>query len=183
MSENLTEAESQALNRDIGQLEALIEELLTYARLDRPQTELSLTTPDFPARISDHVEDIQMVNPQREVATATLTHGNYGALDMRLMERVLDNLVNNALRYSSQRVAVSLTLQGSHASLLVEDDGPGIAPEERERVFEPFVRLDPSRDRATGGCGLGGDCPQYRPGDGRRSALRGQPSRRRPLLL
>lgn len=162
MSENLTEAESQALNRDIGQLEALIEELLTYARLDRPQTELSLTTPDFPARISDHVEDIQMVNPQREVATATLTHGNYGALDMRLMERVLDNLVNNALRYSSQRVAVSLTLQGSRASLLVEDDGPGIAPEERERVFEPFVRLDPSRDRATGGCGLGGDCPQYR---------------------
>ncbi len=80
------------------------------------------------------------------------------------MERVLDNLVNNALRYSSQRVAVSLTLQGSRASLLVEDDGPGIAPEERERVFEPFVRLDPSRDRATGGCGLGpGDCPQYRP--------------------
>ena len=63
------------------------------------------------------------------------------------MERVLDNLVNNALRYSSQRVAVSLTLQGSRASLLVEDDGPGIAPEERERVFEPFVRLDPSRDR------------------------------------
>lgn len=41
------------------------------------------------------------------------------------------------------------------ASLQVEDDGPGIAPEERERVFEPFVRLDPSRDRATGGCGLG----------------------------
>ena len=155
MSENLTEAESQALNRDIGQLEALIEELLTYARLDRPQTELSLTTPDFPAWISDHVEDIQMVNPQREVGLATLTRGNYGALDMRLMERVLDNLVNNALRYSSQRVAVSLTLQGSRASLQVDDDGPGIAPEERERVFEPFVRLDPSRDRATGGCGLG----------------------------
>lgn len=45
MSENLTEAESLALNRDIGQLEALIEELLTYARLDRPQNELKLTTP------------------------------------------------------------------------------------------------------------------------------------------
>ncbi|MDR8357865.1 two-component sensor histidine kinase, partial [Acinetobacter baumannii] len=75
--------------------------------LDRPQTELSLTTPDFPAWISDHVEDIQMVNPQREVGLATLTRGNYGALDMRLMERVLDNLVNNALRYSGQRVAVS----------------------------------------------------------------------------
>ncbi|OLX39102.1 sensor protein RstB, partial [Salmonella enterica subsp. enterica serovar Heidelberg] len=49
MSENLTPPESQALNRDIGQLEALIEELLTYARLDRPQNELMLTEPDLPA--------------------------------------------------------------------------------------------------------------------------------------
>ena len=71
------------------------------------------------------------------------------------MERVLDNLVNNALRYSNQRIQGSLTLQGSRATLRVEDDGPGIAPAEREKVFEPFVRLDPSRDRATGGCGLG----------------------------
>ncbi len=78
-----------------------------------------------------------MVNPQREVAPATLTHGNYGALDMRLMERVLDNLVNNALRYSSQRVAVSLTLQGSRASLLVEDDGPGIAPRSASGCLSP----------------------------------------------
>jgi two-component system sensor histidine kinase RstB len=74
---------------------------------------------------------------------------------MRLMERVLDNLVNNALRYSENQLRISLHLNGSEASLAVEDDGPGIAPDERERVFEPFVRLDPSRDRATGGCGLG----------------------------
>lgn len=155
MSENLTEAESQALNRDIGQLEALIEELLTYARLDRPQNELQLTTPNFPAWLGDRVEDMQTVNPQREVALSEVVGGDYGALDMRLMERVLDNLVNNALRYSNQRIQVSLTLQGSRATLRVEDDGPGIAPAEREKVFEPFVRLDPSRDRATGGCGLG----------------------------
>ncbi|PMC21323.1 two-component sensor histidine kinase, partial [Klebsiella aerogenes] len=74
--ENLTETESQALNRDIGQLEALIEELLTYARLDRPQNELNLTTPDFPAWIRAHVEDIQLVNPQREVALRQLTAGD-----------------------------------------------------------------------------------------------------------
>ncbi|MBR7420708.1 two-component sensor histidine kinase, partial [Klebsiella quasipneumoniae] len=75
--------------------------LLAYARLDGPQTELSLTTPDCPAGVSYHVEDIQMVNRQREVCLATLTRGNYGALGMRVMERVLDNLVNDALRYSS----------------------------------------------------------------------------------
>lgn len=155
MSENLTEAESLALNRDIGQLEALIEELLTYARLDRPQTELSLTTPDLPQWIATHVEDVQAVNPQREVTIDQITPGDYGALDMRLMERVLDNLINNAMRYSQSRIQVSLMLHGSMACLQVDDDGPGIAEGERERVFEPFVRLDPSRDRATGGCGLG----------------------------
>ncbi|EPH0094275.1 two-component system sensor histidine kinase RstB [Pluralibacter gergoviae] len=155
MSDNLTEAESQALNRDIGQLEALIEELLTYARLDRPQNELQLTQPDLPGWIAAHVEDIQSVNPQREVTLAQAASGDYGALDMRLMERVLDNLVNNAMRYSSEKVQVSLTQRGGRATLTVDDDGPGIAPEAREQVFEPFVRLDPSRDRATGGCGLG----------------------------
>ena len=155
MSENLTEAESLALNRDIGQLEALIEELLTYARLDRPQTELSLTTPDLPGWIAAHVEDVQSVNPQRQVVIGEITHGDFGALDMRLMERVLDNLINNAMRYSQSKIQVSLTLNGSQACLRVEDDGPGIAESKRERVFEPFVRLDPSRDRATGGCGLG----------------------------
>lgn len=154
MSENLTGAESQALNRDIGQLEALIEELLTYARLDRPQTELHLSTPDLPVWLQTHINDVQSVNPQRKLLTA-ITPGAYGALDMRLMERVLDNLMNNAMRYSETTLRIGLDLQGSQAILCVEDDGPGIESAEREKVFEPFVRLDPSRDRATGGCGLG----------------------------
>ena len=154
MSENLTGAESQALNRDIGQLEALIEELLTYARLDRPQTELHLSTPDLPVWLQTHINDVQSVNPQRKLLTA-ITPGAYGALDMRLMERVLDNLMNNAMRYSETTLRIGLDVQGSQAILCVEDDGPGIEPAEREKVFEPFVRLDPSRDRATGGCGLG----------------------------
>ncbi|EOU3969535.1 TPA: two-component system sensor histidine kinase RstB [Salmonella enterica] len=155
MSENLTPPESQALNRDIGQLEALIEELLTYARLDRPQNELMLTEPDLPAWLFAHLQNVQSVNPERAVNLLTCVIGDYGALDMRLMSRVLDNLLNNALRYSRTTVQVSLLLDGSQATLIVEDDGPGIEADARERVFEPFVRLDPSRDRATGGCGLG----------------------------
>lgn len=71
------------------------------------------------------------------------------------MERVLDNLLNNALRYCHSTVETSLLLSGNRATLIVEDDGPWIAPENREHIFEPFVRLDPSRDRSTGGCGLG----------------------------
>ncbi|WP_313276437.1 two-component system sensor histidine kinase RstB [Kosakonia cowanii] len=155
MSDNLSEAEHTALNRDIGQLEGLIEELLTYARLDRPQTELQLTTPDLPAWFRSYLDDARSMNPQHSLLLDCQAGDEYGALDMRLMERVLDNLVNNALRYSEGTIKVTLQRQGSLASMTVEDDGPGIAPAERERIFEPFVRLDPSRDRATGGCGLG----------------------------
>jgi two-component system sensor histidine kinase RstB len=140
MSENLTEAESQALNRDIGQLEALIEELLTYARLDRPQNELNLSTPDFPVWLQTHIDDVQSVNPQRALLT-TITPGDYGALDMRLMERVLDNLMNNAMRYSESTLRIRLDLQGNQASLSVEDDGPGIAPDEREKSLSRLCAL------------------------------------------
>ncbi len=68
MSDNLSEAEHAALNRDIGQLEALIEELLTYARLDRPQTELKLTSPDLPATgFNSYMDDARTMNPQHQL--------------------------------------------------------------------------------------------------------------------
>ena len=67
MSDNLSAAESRALNRDISQLEALIEELLTYARLDRPQNELHLSEPDLPLWLSTHLADIQAVTPDKTV--------------------------------------------------------------------------------------------------------------------
>lgn len=155
MSDNLSAAESRALNRDISQLEALIEELLTYARLDRPQNELHLSEPDLPLWLSTHLADIQAVTPDKTVRIKTLAQGHYAALDMRLMERVLDNLLNNALRYCHSTVETSLLLSGNRATLIVEDDGPWIAPENREHIFEPLFALDPSRDRSTGGCGLG----------------------------
>lgn len=155
MSDNLSESEQTALNRDIEQLEGLIDELLTYARLDRPQVETHLEAIDLPKWLAERIADIQMIHPEHEITLDIPHEGDFGAVDLRLMERVLDNLVNNALRYSEKRLRVGLWFDGNNACLQVEDDGPGIPPEERERIFEPFVRLDPSRDRATGGCGLG----------------------------
>lgn len=155
MSDNLSDNEAAALNRDIGQLESLIEELLTYARLDRPKVDLHLQSLDLAAWLSEKLDDFRLVHPEFVIELDTPQRQNLGVADTRLMERVLDNLVNNALRYASQRLRVGLWFDGNIACLQVEDDGPGIPLAERERVFEPFVRLDPSRDRATGGCGLG----------------------------
>lgn len=155
MSDGLTDEASQAFNRDIGQLEGLIDELLTYARLDRPQTELYLSPANLPAWLRQHVDEIRLIHPQREITLACPAGGSFGLVDLRLIERVADNLINNALRYSQRRLRISLFLDGATARLEVEDDGPGVPLQERQRVFEPFVRLDPSRDRETGGCGLG----------------------------
>ncbi|MDU7837612.1 MAG: two-component system sensor histidine kinase RstB [Pantoea sp.] len=155
MSDNLTAGESAAINRDIGQLESLIEELLTYARLDRPRVDLNLTSLDLANWLREHINDVRALNPHTQIDLDLPQRENHGVSDTRLMERVLDNLVNNALRYAGHRLRVSLWFDGALGCLQVEDDGPGIPAKERERVFEPFVRLDPSRDRATGGCGLG----------------------------
>ncbi len=155
MSDRLSAEESQALNRDVSQLEGLIEELLTYARLDRPQTVLNLTEIDLPLWLEERIDDVRFIHPEREIALDIPQQTLTCRVDLRLMERVLDNLVNNALRYSEQRLHIALAITDDKVTLSVDDDGPGIPEEERSRVFEPFVRLDPSRDRATGGCGLG----------------------------
>ncbi|MFC4909050.1 HAMP domain-containing sensor histidine kinase [Actinomadura gamaensis] len=69
--------------------------------------------------------------------------------------RLLGNLLDNAERYADGSVAVSVSSSGGTAVLTVQDDGPGIAPDDRERVFERFTRLDSARSRHAGGTGLG----------------------------
>lgn len=71
--------------------------------------------------------------------------------DPSAVARIVRNLVENAVRYAASTVAVTV----GDGVVVVDDDGPGIAPEDRERVFERFTRLDASRDRGVGGTGLG----------------------------
>jgi signal transduction histidine kinase len=71
------------------------------------------------------------------------------------LTRVVQNLLDNAAKYARQRIVVALAPEDSWVQLLIEDDGPGISAEERERVFDRFTRLDSSRAMATGGTGLG----------------------------
>ncbi|MBO3752482.1 HAMP domain-containing histidine kinase [Streptosporangiaceae bacterium NEAU-GS5] len=74
------------------------------------------------------------------------------ALDLR---RVLTNLVDNAARHATSKVEVALRVDGDAAEVTVTDDGPGIPPADRERVFDRFTRLDDARSRDDGGAGLG----------------------------
>lgn len=75
--------------------------------------------------------------------------------DPRLLGQLLRNLADNAARHSAGHVAISVIPQDAHVFVTVEDDGTGVPPDERERIFERFVRLDEARSRDAGGSGLG----------------------------
>ncbi len=70
------------------------------------------------------------------------------------LRRVLNNLIDNAVRYGG-RADVRLHCDGLFCTIDIDDPGPGIAPDQRALVFEPFARLEPSRNRNSGGAGLG----------------------------
>lgn len=76
--------------------------------------------------------------------------GNPSALDS-----ALENVVRNALRYSHHHISVAFAVDNQGITINVDDDGPGVSPEDREQIFRPFYRTDEARDRASGGTGLG----------------------------
>lgn len=71
------------------------------------------------------------------------------------IHRLLGNLLDNAQRHARSKVLVEVRQEGAHAEISVSDDGDGIAEADREKIFEPFTRLDESRCRSRGGSGLG----------------------------
>ncbi|KVF76479.1 histidine kinase [Burkholderia sp. FL-7-2-10-S1-D7] len=146
------------LRRDVRELDGLVTELLTIGRLEQGASELAPMDV-----VVDALIDSVAGNVANDVADRGLTLGvsTSGApashvCDPKLVARALLNLIRNGARYASRTVLLSATHDASGALVLsVDDDGPGIPVSERARVFEPFQRLDSSRDRQTGGFGLG----------------------------
>ncbi len=150
------ESDKQKMVAELDAVDRLIDEMLVYARLEQPTPQLEWEEWEVMTWLQ------QLVKQQWQPLSATiriqlaLPDGELRWQgDKRLITRALDNLVTNGLRYAQRQLRVSLLDQPGVAGLCIEEDGPGIPPDAREQVFEPFTRLDPSRDRHTGGCGLG----------------------------
>jgi two-component system, OmpR family, sensor kinase len=161
------------LDHLIGRVEAeatrmglLVEDLLMLARLDQ-QRPLNIAPVDLLTLAADAVQDARIVSPGRPIdlivapGTAFLVDG-----DEPRLRQVLANLVNNAITHTPAGTPVRVkiasgTLDDAQAEpvpavvLDVEDDGPGMPPEQAKRVFERFYRADAARNRASGGTGLG----------------------------
>ena len=136
-------------------MEDTVAELLELARLDESEGPLVLDAlPEVD--LDDVVADLAITTRRVPVDTTKVSAGRVHGREDQLA-RAIRNLVDNAARHASSKVAVSLsTDQNGHVvDLIVDDDGTGISPEDRSRVFERFTRLDEGRARDAGGLGLG----------------------------
>jgi len=134
---------------DLEQMEAMIASTLAFARDDNanePRKKLDLV-----ALIQSVCDDASDTGHDVVFTGTQSVFFNGRPLALR---RALANLVDNAVKYG-HRARVRIDQSPKHFNIVVEDEGPGIPEDELERVFEPFFRLDISRNRETGGTGLG----------------------------
>ena len=148
----------QGMDIDIEQLDTLIDEILTYARLEQGTPVLNFKK----LNVNDIL--IQICQEMAETAEKTGVTVEFGVQlsdnalvegEARYLHRVVQNLVGNSIRYATSKVRLKFVIQGDSCKIIVEDDGPGIPESDWEHVFTPFARLDTSRNRASGGYGLG----------------------------
>jgi two-component system OmpR family sensor kinase len=147
-------ARMQAMEDDLAELNALVKELLDLTALERQSIQGSEFALEDLLQNCVQLLDHQLTDKQVLLDVA----GDLGNVvaDQRLLTRALRNLLLNAVKYSDARIAVNARRDATGSMhIAIEDDGPGIPADERERIFQPFYRLDRSRDRETGGFGLG----------------------------
>ena len=133
----------------------LVEDLLLLARMDEGRP-LERDPVDLSALLSEAVQDAHASAPELEIVV-TANEPVVVTGDPVRLRQVLDNLLDNAHTHTppGTHVRASVTTTSEDAVVTVEDDGPGLAPEDAAKVFERFYRADPSRSRAKGGSGLG----------------------------
>lgn len=146
----------EMIDRDIEALNTLIDEIMTYAKLEQGTPSLDFEEIILVDLLNQVAIETEALKTQKEIEL--IPPPTYVMVDAerRYLHRVVQNLVGNAVRYCNDKVRISGGIHpDGHAFICVEDDGAGIAEEDRARVFEAFARLDDSRTRASGGYGLG----------------------------
>jgi len=157
--EGAAEARIAEAERDLAELERLIEDVLATARLEATGLPARLGEVDVRALLAGLAERAQD-DPVVAGRAVRVSDGPPLALvaDEALLRRALWNLVENAAKYGAPPITLAATRAGDRVALSVSDEGPGIPPEARERVLDPFQRLDAARTpggAAPAGVGLG----------------------------
>lgn len=141
--------QQKRLFRDVDEMQAMIEGALAFFRGD--SDEEAMRTFDLPGILQSIADDY--ADQDIEVSYSGPDHMAYVGRPLAL-KRAFTNLIENAVKYATPP-QIELSCQGKAIIVTIRDRGPGIPPDALETVFRPFYRLDKSRNRATGGFGLG----------------------------
>jgi signal transduction histidine kinase len=143
---------SPVMASEVLRMNRLVEDLLLLAKVDEDGMRLTVEDVDLDDLIDAEVRRLRAYSRLR--VEPHIRPVRVSGDRVRLGQAVT-NLADNAARHASSFVRLTLDEGASGAVIVVEDDGPGVPPDQRDHVFERFVRLDVSRERASGGSGLG----------------------------
>jgi two-component system sensor histidine kinase RstB len=143
----------EGIEEDLSELDLLVNEMLSFARMELNQ-ELFLLEPQELQQWLANNHTILQRSCKKNFAIG-LGPEIICRFDSRLLLRALSNLVRNADIHAKSSIQITHHIEGDNVLICVEDDGLGIPVHERERILEPFERLDDARTRESGGHGLG----------------------------
>jgi two-component system, OmpR family, phosphate regulon sensor histidine kinase PhoR len=147
-----------AIHRNAVRLTSLINDLLDLSRLESGRFRVELESVGLAAAAARALESVERMAERRRTAISIEIRDDMVAgADSGALHQVLVNLLTNAIVHTPEgtRVVVGAAPSGSRVRIEVRDDGPGIPPGHRQRIFERFYRIDPGRSRDMGGTGLG----------------------------
>lgn len=144
----------KGMRKDVNELERLVQEMLDYASTETRIPEMNLA--EIPIKQlcnkllerlgKDHLNNLQVIVLGDDVTILA---------DEHFIERSIKNLVLNAVRYAHSKIKIQVIQGKNYIDICIEDDGPGVVENIRDKIFLPFFRPDEGRDRDRGGAGLG----------------------------
>lgn len=149
---------STRMDKESRRLAALVQDIIELSRLQASDAIVQGKEVNIHNVVAEAVDRSHLLAEEKGISITVGGHLQEPILgDPDLLMTAVRNLIDNAIRYSpaNTKVGVGIRQRDGYAQISVTDQGPGISPEEQERVFERFYRVDSARSRQTGGTGLG----------------------------
>lgn len=148
---------AKEIHHNSNRLLALINDIIHLSEMDRTEYEVPMQQVNLSELIQNNLESLKVSAKQRGVSLRFVGEQAYVYGNTGLLEELLWNLCDNAVRYNKENGMVKVQVEKTKelVNLIVSDTGIGIPPEHQDRIFERFYRVDKSRSKETGGTGLG----------------------------
>ncbi|MEZ8823345.1 ATP-binding protein [Vibrio amylolyticus] len=149
------EKQIQRIENAISELRVMSEEMALYARFDQERPDFTLESTELTSWFDRISEEWVGGKPEVAIRVDHLSGAIHLPIESFYFRRMIDNVVRNASKYADKTINVYTQVLNGQCCITVENDGVTIDDEYKEKVFEPFFRLDHSRSRNSGGTGLG----------------------------